>query len=415
MAMGTSMQHDPSSFAFRRAALSIAVATVLGAGAHGAACARLPDANGRPTQLPASRLIDLDARGPAERTALIAVAGPETPRPEMPAPQSTDAGKLRVAESQPLPSVNGRPRVRPVIGRAGWSEPVKEYEEPIFSSWGSGPLRLSASAAVILLVLTGAGLFRTRRVALQGAARLHERTAERIRIARELHDSILQDFQAQMLWLQVVRSLLPARPAEAIRLLEQVLSAADDAIAAVREAVLDLRSPKPIFADPLQALTALADEFAPHSPGTAFLVSERGKSIALDVVIADEIYRIAREAVRNAFRHARAKQVEAEISYGSALFVLRIRDDGVGLPPDVVGHGERVGHWGLRGMRERAACFGGRLEVRGTLAGGTEVELSIHGTTAYAGRGGSAFSASIDRGMSRLRNLHDGLRRMATR
>jgi len=110
----------------------------------------------------------------------------------------------------------------------------------------------------------------------------------------------------------------------------------------------------------------------------------------LHPILRDEIYRIAREAVRNAFRHAQAHDIEAEISYGEQALRVRVWDDGHGIDPAVVAEG-RTGHYGLPGMRERAQRIGAELNVWSAAGTGTEVELVVPGTVAYGtgpGRGG---------------------------
>ena len=102
----------------------------------------------------------------------------------------------------------------------------------------------------------------------------------------------------------------------------------------------------------------------------------------LHPILRDDIYRIAREALRNAFRHAQADKIEAEITYGARLLRLRIRDDGKGIDPKLLDTG-RDGHWGLPGMRERAEEIGAQLDMWSELGAGTEVELSIPGSIAY--------------------------------
>jgi signal transduction histidine kinase len=103
----------------------------------------------------------------------------------------------------------------------------------------------------------------------------------------------------------------------------------------------------------------------------------------LHPILRDEIYRIGREALQNAFRHARASHVEAEITYEPKLFRLRIRDDGRGIEPQTLDTGERRGHWGLPGMRERAEQIGARLDIWSRPSAGTEIELSVPGPVAY--------------------------------
>ena len=101
-------------------------------------------------------------------------------------------------------------------------------------------------------------------------------------------------------------------------------------------------------------------------------------------MVRDEIYRIAAEALRNAFRHARADGVEVEIRYDDKQFRLRVRDNGKGIDPAVLARQGIEGHYGLRGMPERAATIGGQVAVWSEVGVGTEVELRLPGRTVYA-------------------------------
>jgi signal transduction histidine kinase len=209
--------------------------------------------------------------------------------------------------------------------------------------------------------------------------RLEERVNERTRIARVLHDTLLQSFQGLMLHLQVVDDLLP--PGKAKEKLEQTLERADQAIAEGRDAVSDLRSSASTTNDLAQALRTACDELA--TPGAAaFQVTVEGPARELHPIIRDELYRITREALRNAFTHARAEHIEAELIYAERLFRLRIRDDGKGIEPATLEEG-RSGHYGLPGMRERARQIGAELTIWSGVGTGTEIDLSIPGSTAY--------------------------------
>ena len=127
-----------------------------------------------------------------------------------------------------------------------------------------------------------------------------------------------------------------------------------------------------------------------------------GERQALAPILQDEVYRIARELLRNAFRHAQASQIEAEIRYDDRLLRVLIRDDGKGIDPKIVKAGGRAGHWGLLGMRERAKQIGARLEFWSEAGAGTEVELSVPASIAYAkSRGGGGFSYSAKRRRTR--------------
>ncbi len=133
-------------------------------------------------------------------------------------------------------------------------------------------------------------------------------------------------------------------------------------------------------------MAALGEELGGARDGgdgsPTFRVSIEGTPRELHPILRDDIYRIAREALRNAFRHAQASKIEAEITYGERLLRLRIRDDGKGIDPKLLDAG-RDGHWGLPGMRERAQQIGAQLDMWSEAGAGTEVELRIPGSIAY--------------------------------
>jgi signal transduction histidine kinase len=228
-------------------------------------------------------------------------------------------------------------------------------------------------------------LYRLRllRLARQFDMRVEERTAERTRIARELHDSLLQGFQGLLLYLQAAQHMLPARPDEAKQAIEKVLDQGDHALAEARSAVQNLRASAVVPDDLPQALAAIGKELTVPGHTSEFRVLVEGKARNLDPILRDEVYRFAREALRNAFGHAEAQNIEAEVAYGELNFSLRVRDDGIGIDPKVLDRGSRPGHWGLPGMRERAETLGGKMEVWSESGAGTEVELTIPAAVAY--------------------------------
>jgi signal transduction histidine kinase len=222
-----------------------------------------------------------------------------------------------------------------------------------------------------------------RQFGMQVEARVNERT----RIARELHDTLLQSFQGLMLRFQTVGEMLPARPLDAKNALEGALDRADEAISEGRDAITDIRATTLASRDLEKSITALmtnlSEELAAgNGCSVTFRVLVEGVPRAVRPTLQDEIHRIARESLRNAFRHAQAGHIETEITYGESLR-LRFRDDGKGIDPSVVEHGGRSGHWGLPGIRERAKQIGAQLTVWSELGAGTEVELSIPGSIAY--------------------------------
>ena len=214
--------------------------------------------------------------------------------------------------------------------------------------------------------------------------RLDERVHERTRIARELHDTLLQSFQGLMLRFQSARELLPAHPAKAVEALDGALDRADQALAEGRDAIQNLRSSPAVSNELAQAITSLAEELTsgPEKGAATFRMSVEGSPRDLNPIVRDDIHRIAREALRNAFRHAQASRIEAEVTYGARDLRVRIRDDGTGIDPQHLSAG-RARHWGLTNMRERAQQIGAELSLWSEVGAGTEVELRIPDSVVY--------------------------------
>jgi len=218
-------------------------------------------------------------------------------------------------------------------------------------------------------------------------ALLEERVRERTRIARELHDTLLQSFHGLLYRFQAASNLFSMRPDDAKQILDGAIDEAAQAIAEGRDAIQGLRS-SPVETNDLDAaIRTLGEELAAdqsnHS-SAVFQVAVVGTPQELSPRLRDEVYSIAAEGLRNAFRHAEARQIEVEIRYDEPQFRLRVRDDGRGIDPKVLAEGERAGHWGLHGMRERAKLVGSNLSVRSELGSGTEIELSTPASAAYA-------------------------------
>ena len=298
-----------------------------------------------------------------------------------------DAGNRRQAFYTNLSPKKYTFRVKACNNSGVWNEEGASLDFWIAPAYYQTNWFRALCVAAFLALLGALYQIRLRKLAREYEIRLEERVGERTRIARELHDSLLQGFQGLMFRLQAVREMLGGRAhEEAIQALDTALESGDKAIAEGRDTVSDLRQSVAGESDIAQALTALGEELAAQNdngraPYVRVLVE--GKRRELSPVLRDEIYRIGREAMRNAFRHARAQKIEAEITYGDSEFLFHVRDDGIGIAGQIANKGSRAGHWGLPGMRERAKSFGGKLQVWSEHGAGTEIELMVPAAIAY--------------------------------
>jgi signal transduction histidine kinase len=298
----------------------------------------------------------------------------------------------------------------------GWSEP-KTATEAIYTNLGPGSYRFrviasnsdglwnSAEAVIrfeiepllwqtwwfrLLIVLAGVFVMvalyqlRLRSLTRQLNVRFEERLAERTRIAQDLHDTLLQGVLSASMQLHVAVERLPddstAKPP-----LSRILQLMGQVIEEGRNAVRGLRSSNSDSLDLEQAFSRIRQELAVQNDmgeQIGFRVIVEGRPRSLHPVIRDEVYRIGREALVNAFRHSRAKIIEVEVEYAAKRLRILVRDDGCGISPQVLQSG-REGHWGLAGMRERAERIGARLKLRSRVASGTEVELSVPSYVAF--------------------------------
>ena len=260
-----------------------------------------------------------------------------------------------------------------------WNEAGAQFTFEILSPWWSTAWFKALLGLLLVATVYVGYTYRVRQLATRFEWRLEERIAERTRIARELHDTLIQGFQGLMFRLQAVRALLPDRSAEAMAALDIALERGTEAIAEGRDAVQGLRAAPPDHHDLANGLRTRAQELAAQAspaPPTFRLVVD-GRPRRLDALLHDDIQRIASEALSNAYRHASATAIEAEVSYRPGWVRVRIRDNGIGIDPRVRDRGGRAGHWGLVGMRERAVSLGGRLDVWTQGGAGTEVDLMI--------------------------------------
>lgn len=270
-----------------------------------------------------------------------------------------------------------------------WNGPETDLDfviEPAFWQTLWFRLLIAAFVAATLWIFI---LYRSRQAAERVEAKLGERLMERDRIARELHDTLLQGFQMLMLRFQVIADSIPEdNPAR--DMMEKTLTRADHVLIEGRERVRDLRS-EPGHGEDLAHNLAEHGHELRRQFSTDFQFAVEGNPRPIRPVVRDEIEMIAREAITNAFRHAQATRIECVIRFVSRSFTFTCRDNGIGIDPQFLSGRGRTGHWGLVGMKERAQKIGASLSVERGDAGGTEIELRLRARTAYAQESRNSF------------------------
>jgi signal transduction histidine kinase len=207
-----------------------------------------------------------------------------------------------------------------------------------------------------------------------------ERLAERVRIAQELHDTLLQGFVAASMHLHTAVDRLSSECPEKQRFTD-IAQMVDRVLDEGRCALQGLRPRNDLGGSLGAALARVPSDLNFPSPA-GFRVVVLGREKDLRVGLFDEVYRIGREAIVNACRHSHAKEIEAEVEYRPAELRIAVRDNGCGMGPQELGGGRR-GHWGLDGMRERADRMGAQLRLWSRVALGTEVELCVPAWIAF--------------------------------
>jgi len=249
--------------------------------------------------------------------------------------------------------------------------------EPTFyqTVWFKALLAIATAALLWTLYY-----LRLRQATAKVQNRLMAQIEERERIARELHDTLLQGFQGITLRVQGVAKNMPAQD-PLRKMMDEVLDRADGVLREARQRVRNLRRRTTDENDLADRLTKHGEELSKDHTA-AFTLAIVGGPKVLESTVQDEAYRIVGEALTNAFRHASASKIETEVTYDSSALRIRVRDDGVGIDKAVVANGH-PDHWGLTGMRERARAIRAELNIWSREAVGTEVELVIPASIAY--------------------------------
>jgi hypothetical protein len=250
-------------------------------------------------------------------------------------------------------------------------------------------------ALISVILLCALFLIRLHYMNKKTEARLRERLIERERIARDLHDTLLQGFQMLILRFQVITDTLSAEnPAR--KLMEESLTRSEKAMQEGRDRVGALRSESEYGENLAYEIRRFGEDLSAGST-TAFHFSVKGAPTPLQAVVHEEIRMIAREAIANAFRNAGAATIRCQIIFTRRYFIFVCSDDGCGIPEGVFGSGKIRNHWGLVGMQERTRKIGAMLRIVPAVPCGTKVELKLRAAIAYAANMESALVGLVKR------------------
>jgi signal transduction histidine kinase len=239
--------------------------------------------------------------------------------------------------------------------------------------------------AVAVFALTwGIVQFRLHALTQRLHERMAERLAERERIAADLHDTLLQSFFGLAVRLQATADQLP-KGDPLRKSLDEALRRSDAAVVEGRARIQDLRLTGEQRTSLHEALDAAGCQLASIT-AISFQMSSKGQPHQLEPSIQEEVFLIGREALTNAFKHAKATVISAEVQYEANSLEVCILDNGQGFEPAVLEAGKRAGHWGLLTMKERARRIHAELKVQGRSAGGTQVHLYVPSFLAYQGQ-----------------------------
>ncbi|MYM68007.1 hypothetical protein GTP45_14375 [Pseudoduganella sp. FT55W] len=292
-----------------------------------------------------------------------------------------DAGALRQAAYTNLGPGDYRFEVMAANEDGLWSAAPASLHFSIAPAFYQASWFKLACAALLASALYRLYRWRMAQITARVIDRMRTRLDERERIARALHDTFLQSVHSLSLRFHNIKAGLPQDDAIHQRI-DEALDAADAVAEEGREQLMDLRVNHACRGDLATALEA-AGSVAAAQHGVAFLLREQGKRRALRANVQDELFAITREAVNNALRHAGGTAVTVLLGYGEESLALEVRDNGRGLPDEVRSAGHRERHWGLDGMRERAAGIGAELAIIGGPGAGTSVVLTVPAALAY--------------------------------
>jgi signal transduction histidine kinase/ligand-binding sensor domain-containing protein len=296
-----------------------------------------------------------------------------------------DVGSRREAFYTNLAPGSYHFRVTAANGAGNWNEAGASFDFSIAPAWYQTRAFALLGILSILALAAVAVRWRMLLVAARLAAQFQQRLEERTRIAQDLHDTLLQGCISASLQLSVANRKL-STDSEAKPIVTEVLDLMKTVIEEGRSAVRGMRLTQADTNDLEKSFSRIRAEAIADEP-VNFRVLVEGPEQPLHALVRDDVYRIGREAIINAFRHSGAANVEVELRYSDRNLRLFVRDDGCGIEPQILRDG-RDGHWGLSGMRETAERIGAKLRLQSRQGEGAEVELTVPAEIAFAGSPG---------------------------
>jgi signal transduction histidine kinase/ligand-binding sensor domain-containing protein len=297
--------------------------------------------------------------------------------------QWQEPGARRQAFYTDLPPGSYRFDVAATRGDGIWTDAEPSLNFVVAAAWYQTTWFRFACVALGVLALSLVYRWRMRQIAQRAHARFDERLAERTRLARELHDTLLQTIQGSKM---VADDALDATDFDRLHQAMKRLSVwLGEAISEGREALNSLRNSTTQTNDLAESFRRAAEDCVLHGEITVNF-SVQGAAVDMHPIVRDEVYRIGYEAIRNACAHSRAERVTVTLRYAEDLLSLEVGDNGIGI--DAATAWTKPGHFGLHGMRERAARIGATLTVTSTPGAGTGIMLVVPGSAIFRGSRG---------------------------
>ncbi len=288
--------------------------------------------------------------------------------------QWQDVGNRRAAYYTQLSPGKHRFEVMASNEDGVWSDTPASFDFFIAPAFYETMWFKAVCVELFIAALAFAYMMRVRWLTRRAAERLQAVLSERERIAAELHDTLLQGVHALLLRVQVVRSRLTEPTMQ--RLLDEAMDRAEQLVAEGRDRIADLRDVRQSL--PLaDELRRLLDQLSRDHQIQFRLRADEIVDLELSQSDQEHLFYIAREAVWNALRHARATLIEVDVEELAGRLCVRVRDDGIGLAEGALDTAVATGHWGVQGMRERAARIGAEVRIHGVEGRGTTVEILI--------------------------------------